>query len=262
MLSINGSCWYSRTMTWLSRLPVCRCLLVPSSQRRTRPTPLCARCVKSLECRHGLFARSASNATTFGRQSQRFTNVISFSWNLSIRTPGSGGGLARRTPRTAACYRHGPAGGCPSSMLTFCVPDSERDSANSESDTPVGERDVVDCSRGSGIRVIHSSDPGSIRQRPSHHHGWMTLLMGNTGYTSTMKTAISVPDELFAQADALAERLGWNRSQLFAHAMREFLERQGEDPVTHALDAIADELGAQSTPNAARALIESGAWEW
>lgn len=77
-----------------------------------------------------------------------------------------------------------------------------------------------------------------------------------------MKTAISVPDEVFHEADQMAERLGWSRSQLYTFAVTEFLAHQGADPVTAALDSLADELGAAATPSAGRALIESGAWQW
>lgn len=90
----------------------------------------------------------------------------------------------------------------------------------------------------------------------------MKAHLGNTGYTIAMKTAISVPDDIFAEAEALASRMGLNRSQLFTLAVRELIERQGDDPVTQQLDVLADELAAQGSPNVGRTLIESGAWEW
>jgi ABC-type transporter Mla subunit MlaD len=77
-----------------------------------------------------------------------------------------------------------------------------------------------------------------------------------------MKTAISVPDETFRAADRAAEQLGWSRSQLYSRAVQEFLEGQGEDPVTVALNELADEMNAQTTPSTAHSLIESGMWEW
>ncbi len=77
-----------------------------------------------------------------------------------------------------------------------------------------------------------------------------------------MKTAISVPDEIFHKAEQVAERLGWSRSQLYAHAVSEFLQRQGEDPVTVALDALVDVSKSDQAPAAGRALIDSGMWEW
>lgn len=53
-----------------------------------------------------------------------------------------------------------------------------------------------------------------------------------------MKTAISVPDELFESADALAERLGISRSHLYATAVAEFLARHQPAKVTEQLDRV------------------------
>lgn len=85
-----------------------------------------------------------------------------------------------------------------------------------------------------------------------------------TGYTPSMKVAISLPDELFERADAEASRLGLNRSQLYARAIEQFLGAQGRDPVTAALDELADELGRGGSPGAAagQRLIDGGGWEW
>jgi metal-responsive CopG/Arc/MetJ family transcriptional regulator len=53
-----------------------------------------------------------------------------------------------------------------------------------------------------------------------------------------MKTAISIPDELFASADALAERLGVSRSQLYATAVAEFLAKHAGAEVTARLNEV------------------------
>jgi metal-responsive CopG/Arc/MetJ family transcriptional regulator len=53
-----------------------------------------------------------------------------------------------------------------------------------------------------------------------------------------MKTAISLPDELFASAEALAQRLGLSRSRLFATAVAEFVARHQTRKVTERLDAV------------------------
>ena len=53
-----------------------------------------------------------------------------------------------------------------------------------------------------------------------------------------MKTAISLPDELFHQVDALAARLGIPRSQLYALALSDYLSTHGPEHVTAALDAV------------------------
>jgi metal-responsive CopG/Arc/MetJ family transcriptional regulator len=53
-----------------------------------------------------------------------------------------------------------------------------------------------------------------------------------------MKTAISVPDELFEAADRLAARLGRSRSEIYASAVAEYLERHKFQGVTERLDAV------------------------
>jgi len=53
-----------------------------------------------------------------------------------------------------------------------------------------------------------------------------------------MKTAISLPDDLFASAEALAERLGLSRSRLFATAVAEFVAKHQTRKVTERLDAV------------------------
>ena len=56
-----------------------------------------------------------------------------------------------------------------------------------------------------------------------------------------MKTAISIPDDLFSAADNLAEKMGLSRSQLYQHAIRQFLVQQGQDAVTNALNKVYSE---------------------
>jgi len=53
-----------------------------------------------------------------------------------------------------------------------------------------------------------------------------------------MKTAISLPDELFESADALAQRLGVSRSELYATAVAEFLAKHQDAKVTERLDQV------------------------
>lgn len=59
-----------------------------------------------------------------------------------------------------------------------------------------------------------------------------------------MKTAISLPDSLFHEADAFAERVGVSRSELYATAVAEYLTRRNGDRVTTQLNAV---YGAEST---------------
>lgn len=53
-----------------------------------------------------------------------------------------------------------------------------------------------------------------------------------------MKTAISIPDDLFEKAEELAERLEVSRSQLYAQAIAEYAERHSSQRVREKLDAV------------------------
>lgn len=53
-----------------------------------------------------------------------------------------------------------------------------------------------------------------------------------------MKTAISLPDDLFAAVDALARRLGMPRSRLVAEALAEYVAKHKRSRVTEQLDAV------------------------
>lgn len=53
-----------------------------------------------------------------------------------------------------------------------------------------------------------------------------------------MKTAISLPDDLFSAAAALADRLGVSRSELYATALAEFVAKHNENQITARLDQL------------------------
>lgn len=57
-----------------------------------------------------------------------------------------------------------------------------------------------------------------------------------------MKTAISIPDDVFRKADRLAIRTRKSRSQLFCDAVREYVARHAPDEVTEAMDRVCAEL--------------------
>lgn len=63
-----------------------------------------------------------------------------------------------------------------------------------------------------------------------------------------MKTAISVPDELFAQAERMARRSKRSRSELYSSALADYLARHDPDRVTDAMDRALAELGEQADP--------------
>ncbi len=53
-----------------------------------------------------------------------------------------------------------------------------------------------------------------------------------------MKTAISIPDDLFEAADRVAKRLGLSRSELYQRAVAKYLEGHSESAVTAQLNEI------------------------
>lgn len=81
-----------------------------------------------------------------------------------------------------------------------------------------------------------------------------------------MKTAVSLPNELYERGEQAAHQLGLSRSQLYARALAKFLQDMGPDPVTDRLNELANEYAQESTAPrssaAARSIIDSGGWEW
>jgi hypothetical protein len=51
-----------------------------------------------------------------------------------------------------------------------------------------------------------------------------------------VKTAISIPDEVFEQAERYAKKLGVSRSELFTRAVKGFLEQQRAQEITASYD--------------------------
>jgi len=82
-------------------------------------------------------------------------------------------------------------------------------------------------------------------------------------YTPGMKTAISVPDELFERAEELARRLGKSRSQVYREALAEYVFRREPRSVTNALDQVVDEVDPGADPwltEAGRRRLERSEW--
>jgi hypothetical protein len=82
-----------------------------------------------------------------------------------------------------------------------------------------------------------------------HHYLWVVCSPGrppNPGYTSGMKTAISLPDEVFENAEKLASRLNVSRSELYARALQDFVRQHDPDSVTEAYNQVCSELEVES----------------
>ena len=53
-----------------------------------------------------------------------------------------------------------------------------------------------------------------------------------------MKTAVSLPDDLFEDAERLARRLKKPRSRVYSDALKEYVARHDPDLVTQKLDEV------------------------
>ena len=79
-----------------------------------------------------------------------------------------------------------------------------------------------------------------------------------------MKTAISIPDEVFKKAERISKRLGVSRSELFTRAMQEYLGVQRDTAVTDSYNEAFDDAGTddmtQFRRRAAKNLLSSVKW--
>lgn len=57
-----------------------------------------------------------------------------------------------------------------------------------------------------------------------------------------MKTAISLPDDLFVLADQFARDLGMSRSEFYATALRAFITSQQRESLTDSINAACSKL--------------------
>jgi antitoxin MazE6 len=83
------------------------------------------------------------------------------------------------------------------------------------------------------------------------------------GYTKSMKTAVSIPDEVFRGAERLARRTRKSRSQLYSEAVKEYVARHATEEVTEALNRVCDQVGDQNDPflsRAARDILARSEW--
>jgi len=53
-----------------------------------------------------------------------------------------------------------------------------------------------------------------------------------------MKTAISIPDHIFDEADKLAQQLRMSRSELYASAVSQYIQEHRDEGVTEKLNEV------------------------
>jgi predicted transcriptional regulator len=78
-----------------------------------------------------------------------------------------------------------------------------------------------------------------------------------------MKTAISIPDRVFRDAERLAQRLQKSRSQMYSEAIAEYVIRHEPDSITEQINAVCAEVDTRPDPfvaAAARRVLERTEW--
>jgi metal-responsive CopG/Arc/MetJ family transcriptional regulator len=78
-----------------------------------------------------------------------------------------------------------------------------------------------------------------------------------------MKTAVSIPDDVFEKIERLAVRERRSRSEVFSAALREYVARHAPDEITDALNRVCDAVGDEPdefVTAAARRVLENSEW--
>ena len=72
------------------------------------------------------------------------------------------------------------------------------------------------------------------------------------GITMSMKTAISLPDDIFKEIEEVTKECDCSRSQIFVMAVREFLERRKSKKLMEALNEAYQETEVHEETRARR----------
>ena len=78
-----------------------------------------------------------------------------------------------------------------------------------------------------------------------------------------MKIAVSVPDEVFEEAERLARRMKRSRSEMYSRALAEYVARHSPDRVTEAMDRTLAEISEPADRFAravSRRVLERSDW--
>lgn len=78
-----------------------------------------------------------------------------------------------------------------------------------------------------------------------------------------MKVAVSIPEQVFAEAESLAEQMKASRSEIYSRALREFVGRHAPDRVTEQMNNVISEVGEKPdtfVSRAARRVLQRVEW--
>ena len=84
-----------------------------------------------------------------------------------------------------------------------------------------------------------------------------------SGYTPGMKTAVSVPDDVFQSAERLARRERRSRSEVYSAALREYVARHSPDEITDAINQVVGDTGGTMDAfvgKAGMSILETTEW--
>ena len=86
---------------------------------------------------------------------------------------------------------------------------------------------------------------------------------GMTGlYSAVVKTAVSIPDPIFAAADRIARRRQVSRSELYATALAELIARDSGADVTARLDAVYSDVDSSVDPALVASQMHATREDW
>ena len=72
-----------------------------------------------------------------------------------------------------------------------------------------------------------------------------------------MKVAVSIPDSIYKNAEHLARKLKKPRSQLYAEAVREYLNAHDPKAITEKINAVLSKTDSSLDPALERAQFET-----
>jgi len=115
-------------------------------------------------------------------------------------------------------------------------------------DGPGGERAILE---------VLAIEPKTLRIEPGlWSRPW-------NGYTAGMKTAVSIPDDVFGRLERFVHRARRSRSEVVSAAVREYLARHAPDEVTDAINRGLEKVGAETdefVAAAARRVLKRTEW--
>lgn len=78
-----------------------------------------------------------------------------------------------------------------------------------------------------------------------------------------MKTAVSIPDDVFEKVERLARGARKSRSEVFSAALREYVARHAPDEVTDAIDRVCESVRREDdgfVNAAAKRVLKNSEW--